>query len=263
MPATRPTTDFPLPQELKDEIWRHLDGEVVEQAPDYDYCPDPDPQAEWGDFRPPKLTTTVHRHHTAICRVNKTIGNNASRFLAQRKHVLVRFNCPPLLVHLDLMSVPMVAVRHPERFAHHSFEVNINWSTGSSEYISRAETTNPLEVRVFLEEDMPQFWAVMRLLCQRIRPVQIVVDSHAGMPLLLRGADRPSRGMCHPFVDISACDTQSRTLTAKDLTAFLKSIEHAVGMGYRTFFHGFDKVAPQSLALKSLIASSLVWNRLD
>lgn len=151
MTTTPKIVDFPLPQELKDEIWSYLlDGQKLQRTPPGGRQSDPHRCELTHKWRP------AYKFRTNILAVNKTIGGNASKFLIKRNtFVTIRYDCGALSTCLEHLQIPLVAWKNLPNFQNHAFELNIDWRADLLEVDNGTfYSSSPCGLLV-LEKDMP------------------------------------------------------------------------------------------------------------
>ncbi|KAF2171799.1 hypothetical protein M409DRAFT_18032 [Zasmidium cellare ATCC 36951] len=273
MAVSRPITNLALPQEVKDKIWSYfLDGEVVREPHPYKYQPAGDfytkdmrnrdwPRPERGCLQLLEGTNSTYDFQMGLLRVNKAIRGDALNFLAQRNpFVLVRYNCPALRAYLDQLHVPVVAHGGSRHSSYHNFEVDIDWPCPFLQAASVHSAPNPPGVLLMLEKDMPDFWLVLRLLCQKVKPSAIVYHATPGRMSSIYNLhhDELDHWVGIPAVKISGRSIEHRRLTQEVCHRFLDPIQSVVGFGYNIHFHGLGVEAPRLLRLRQVIAPSII-----
>ncbi|KAK4503001.1 hypothetical protein PRZ48_006428 [Zasmidium cellare] len=274
MAVSKPIINLPLPQELKDEIWSYfLDGEVVQQTCRRKYQPAGHfstkdtrnfdwPHPEHGCLELLKGTKPrPYNFQLSISSINKAIRGDTLNFLAQRNtFVLVRYNCPALRAYLEQLHVPIVAHDGLQYFSCHNLEINIDWKYPSFQAPSVYSPPNPPRSLLMLEKDLGNFWLVLRLLCQKIKPSVVVFDALPGRVSSIYNVryEELDEWVGVPAVTVSGRSAEYRELMPKMDRHFLDQIESVVGLGYNIRFHGLEVEPPRLFQLQKVIAPSII-----
>lgn len=263
IPPPPPRTNFPLPQELRDQIYGYLlhsesaaveASEVVKQ--DYVDC-------NFG---------RKYFFETAILAVNSIIGEVAAEYLyTQNTFVLVTVTGPDISRLLNIHDVPIVCKQRFRSIDQYAFSIDIQWPNPAYSKLSSARVTDsPVSNRsifTMLLPDLASLFNMLRVQCQSIPPDCAYVCSAVGADLVLSSsAMKDNDEPVAPKIEIQR--TADRPLLAKHQSEILAAIAVAEGCGHNLSVHGLkdrqkldETVA--TLCHKIVWLQSWLWEHFD
>ncbi|KAI5362565.1 hypothetical protein Slin15195_G062210 [Septoria linicola] len=256
-PPRPPMINFPLPQELRDEIYGYLlDADAVKTSSNTHESFNADVRR----ISDPEIRS--YHFQCQISRLNKTIKQDARRYLlSHNSFVRIDYDLPCLKYWSLVLDVPMVTAHGLSSFEHLSYVVDFSWCSDPPPKIARSSArparSRPDASLLVLERDLPRFWTVLQLLCSgRQTKDSLEIRSLASEKLVMETCG--SRTAMSVMKIVAVDDAMSRR-TREQKRQFLSALSQVVGGGYHLTLHGFREKAAKSCSKK--IAPSLVWPR--
>ncbi|KAK3722984.1 hypothetical protein LTR37_002130 [Vermiconidia calcicola] len=255
-PATA-MVNFPLPRELRDEIYSYLlDARRVK------YTPPPDRKAAHSKmYSNCSGRAHTYKFFTAVLRVNKTIGAEATECLyARQAFILVSFDMPDFSRMLHMANVPIIADDKLEKFKRHVVSVDVKWT--DHPYFTVAQTVHDKKLDpeqgfvLMLEVEFRRLCEMLRFLCQYTLPRCVYVTSRADTELDARVVQATQ--MAH--IKVTYHEAGAKALSMPQQAGVLRTLAIVIGGGYKLSLSGFSD---HSLArgVKATMAPAIAWPR--
>ncbi|KAI5362564.1 hypothetical protein Slin15195_G062200 [Septoria linicola] len=228
-------TSFPLPQELRDEVYSYLLN-----ADQVQYTPIRKRTSHYKAYRYGGSAHTYH-FHTNILSVNKTIAKDASEYLLKHNtFIRVNFTCSGFLRHCTIFDGPWPLEQKTYRGEH---QVN----SGSI---------------LMLAKDLPRLITLLKHYSEHVPPTAVQVLSKPDLPINLAVATT-NDVVGPPRLHIKLQPLQSDSAMA----SIVRDLEELTVLGMDMALGGFDTLDRSTIQHKPLPSliwlRSLQWNRFD
>ncbi|KAK3715118.1 hypothetical protein LTR37_007328 [Vermiconidia calcicola] len=260
-----PMANFPLPRELRDEIYSYLlDARNVEYTP----LPEQDTKhSEAYSLRSGRAHT--YDFCTALLRVNKTLGDEAKQQLYSKSaFVKIDFDMPGFHQLLHLANVPVLAEANIEHFPHFALKVDLLWKTPPwvklCEYLHELTPSHDRGSVLMLTQDFRRFCEMLKYQCQFTSPRCVYVNTSAGLevkPVVVEVSEPPT-------IKVTCRTTVLTALSDQHQAALLNDLRTVTGAGYKLTISGFadhalSRAVKESMSPRIIWVRAMEWDRLE